>query len=119
LLLEHASVLRSDPRFDAGHHLLVDLRGASIGAVSADFMRRFRSPFEREARRALIVDSVAAFGMARMYGFLHVSEESIAVVEDPVEAIERLGLPRDYALPTRLDFVIDADEERGAAGRRA
>lgn len=119
LLMEHASALRSDVRFEPQYHLLVDLRGSSIRAVSADFMRRFRSPFEREARRALIVDSVATFGMARMYGLLHVSEESIAVVEDPLDAIERLGLARDYVLPSRLDFVIEAARGRGAAGRRA
>jgi hypothetical protein len=119
LLMEHAAALRSDPRFEPGHQLLVDLRGASISAVSTDFIRRFRSPFDREARRVLIVDDVAAFGMARMYGFLHASDESIVVVEDPAEAVERLGLPRDYAFPTRLDFAIDPDEERGVADRRA
>lgn len=119
VLMEHAAALRSDERFDAFHDLLVDLRGASIRSVSAEFLRRFRSPFDRDARRALIVNDLATFGMARMYGLLHAGDESIAVVEDPADALRRLSLPEGYILPKLLDFVLDAGQERGVAGWRA
>lgn len=106
-LRAYATTLLGDERFDRTMPKLMDLRAASLSCVSAAFFRGFRCPFARASRRAFVVSSKAAFGVARMYGMLTGDDEHFTVVGDVDEALAWLGLPADTPLPLRLDVTLD------------
>lgn len=69
-LLELHELLRSDPAVRPEHSLLIDLRQATGGGVSAAGVRSLSErplPLSVESRRAVVVPSDLGFGMARMY----------------------------------------------------
>lgn len=61
--------LRTAPGFEPDFCQLYDFREVTQIKLTAPFLRRLakQSPFARDARRAVVVSSDVAFGMARMY----------------------------------------------------
>ncbi len=61
--------VRDDPRFAPDFSQLYDLTAVTEIGLTPTGMRALanRSPFDRDARRAIVVSSDVAFGMARMY----------------------------------------------------
>src|SRR5712664_2478382 len=68
-IFAHAESLRSNVRFEPGFRQIVDFRdvreirvtGAGVHAVAQN------NPFQRDARRALVVVTDEAFGLVRMF----------------------------------------------------
>src|SRR5262245_1189767 len=76
-LLEGYDQMVADPRFRSDYHQLVDLRGATGEAVTAQGVRALvgRDPeFAPTSRRAIVIRSQLGFGMARMYEILRGGE---------------------------------------------
>jgi hypothetical protein len=94
-LTEHFLALREDPRFDPNFSQLLDLRSAVLFDVTTvGVMTAARNdPFTRAARRAIVVDSEAAFGIGRVY-LLSVDATSAqaCIVRDASEALRWLEL---------------------------
>jgi hypothetical protein len=106
-LRAYATTLLADERFDRAMPKLMDWRAASLSCVSAAFFRGFRCPFARSAQRAFVVNSKAAFGVARMYGMLTGDDDQFTVVRDVEGALAWLGLPADTHIPLALDVAVD------------
>lgn len=99
-LLVHCRALRADPLFRPSFSQLIDLRGVTELAARAPAIRAVagENPFGSGARRAILVSSDVAFGMARMYQLLtdETSDES-QVFRDQDLALAWLGLAGDAA----------------------
>ena len=94
-LLTHHTAFTRDPRFRPGFNQLADLRDVtSLAVTSAGVRQQVReTPFGAGSRRALVVGSDVAFGMARMFQILQ--DESVADVEifrELDDALAWLGL---------------------------
>ncbi|MEW5915466.1 MAG: hypothetical protein AB1762_03630 [Gemmatimonadota bacterium] len=94
--------LRDDPKFDPHFGQLLDLRSAvlfdvtTVGVMSA----ARNDPFARTSRRAIVVDSEAAFGIGRVY-LLSVDATSAqaCIVRDASEALDWLGIAPETVQP--------------------
>lgn len=96
-LAEAQRVLGHDPQFDPAFPLLLDLRGVDDVPVSAAEMRSLAkaSPVGIATRRAILADSAAIFGVARMYEVVRESRMATDVVRacrTIADAAEWLGV---------------------------
>jgi hypothetical protein len=68
-MIAHARALRADARFEPAFHQVIDFREVSMMKITTPGVLGVaqRNPFAPEARRALIVASDEAYGLARMY----------------------------------------------------
>lgn len=94
-LSAHLDAFTNDPQFRPNFDQLADLREVTSVAITSSGIRDQvrENPFGPGSRRALVVSSDAAYGMARMFQTLH--EESAAPVEifrDFDAALAWLGL---------------------------
>lgn len=102
----HAAALRGDPRFDPTWPLLGDGREITDLRVTSGFLRHYQSPFDSSTKRAFVVASDVAFGMARMYGFLATDDDTaVAVMRSMPSAMAWLGLPEDTPFPKALEVI--------------
>ena len=64
--------LRDDPRFEPTYCQIWDFTAVQQLCLTGDGLRKLaaNSPFSRDARRAIVVGSEGAYGMARMYALL-------------------------------------------------
>ena len=71
-LLETQQRLREDPRFEPTYCQIWDFTAVQQLSLTGDGLRKLaaNSPFSRDARRAIVVGSEGAYGMARMYALL-------------------------------------------------
>ena len=69
-VISHARTLRDDPRFEPTFRQVIDFRGLLEMKITTAGVRGVaeRNPFRTDSRRALVVASDEAFGMARMDG---------------------------------------------------
>ncbi|MEO8201142.1 MAG: hypothetical protein ABI679_11520 [Gemmatimonadota bacterium] len=91
----HARELTEDPRFQPTFSQLSDLRDAERLELDTFTVRRLAaiSPFGAGSRRALVVSSDLAFGMARMFQTLREGNgEELQVFRDIDAALDWLGL---------------------------
>jgi hypothetical protein len=94
-LLAHVRALAIDQRFAPHFCQLADLRDVTTFEVSSATIRAMASlnPFGVGARRALVVGSDVAFGMARMYQILRdESPDVFEIFREIVPALDWLGL---------------------------
>jgi hypothetical protein len=84
-IFEHGQSLRNDPQFRADFRQLVDMRDLTAILVGSEVIRdasrhQFFAP---GVRRALVANSDASFGMARMYAISSEAEgQTIQVFRD-------------------------------------
>lgn len=66
------ATLHADPRFDPMYRQVYDFSGVTEVQVTGEFVRRLarNSLFSPHARRAVVVNSDVAFGLARMFGLV-------------------------------------------------
>jgi hypothetical protein len=101
---EFLDAVLARPDFERGFYFLGDRRAAAL--PDAVFVRevarevRSRAGSLAPCRWAVVVPSLAAFGMVRMWGVL-TERSGVEVVPftSPDEAIEWLGLPAAYSPP--------------------
>jgi len=101
-LQAHSKTLRADPRFEAEFRQLQDLTGVDTSAVTSSGLTRLTqmNPFGKRARRAVLVSSDVAFGLARMHEQMRGdSADELQVFRDRAAALEWLGLPPDWTPP--------------------
>jgi hypothetical protein len=99
-LLGHARALASDPRFDQSFQQLIDLREVTDLDFPSSTIRSLAqmSPWGFGARRAVVVGTDVAFGMARMYQILREPDgEDVRIFRGVEPALEWLGLATDEA----------------------
>ncbi len=101
---EFLDAVLTRPDFERGFHLLGDRRGAAL--PDAAYVRaaahevRSRAGSLAPCRWAVVVPSLAAFGMVRMWGVLtERTGVEVAPFTSPDEAAEWLGLPAAYSPP--------------------
>jgi hypothetical protein len=87
--------VRADARFDAGFSQIFDFTAVTevrlTGATLIGLSRT--SPFAIDARRAVVVSSDVAFGMARMYALASDrGAESFQIFRDMESALQWLGV---------------------------
>ena len=92
-LLETQQRLREDPRFEPTYCQLFDFSAVEQLSLTGDGLRKLaaNSPFSRDARRAIVVGSEGAYGMARMYALLSDrNPEHFRIFRDTASAIKWL-----------------------------
>lgn len=103
-IIAHATTLKPDPRFDRGFRQVGDFLGvnailltsAAIRAVALD------NPFPRDAKRAFVVPSDEAYGLARMFTlYLDADPSAFAIFRALEPALEWVGLPRAALWPDK------------------
>jgi hypothetical protein len=104
-IIAHAETLKVDPRFNSGFRQVGDflrtnallLTSAAIRAVALD------NPFPKDARRAFVVPSDEAFGLARMFSlYLGADPKEFAIFRELGPGLEWIGLPRSAMWPDRV-----------------
>ncbi len=104
-IFAHAESLRSNARFDPGFRQIVDFRelreirltGAGVHAVAQN------NPFRRDARRALVVVTDEAFGLARMFElFTEADPEQFRIFREIGPALEWIGLDPNTPWPGQM-----------------
>jgi len=118
-LAEHARALRADPRFRPDFRQLGDLRGITTLDATRAGIRQLAelSPFGAGARRAIVVGSEVAFGMARMYELMRgEGQDEVEVFRDLPAALDWLGIAGAQASPL-LARLGEAERELGGTGR--
>ena len=103
-LVDHARTLRADPRFGPYFRQIVDFSDVTHVHVTSEGVRLLVhiNPFERAARRAFVVASDVAFGMARMYQItLDPEPESLHICRNLGEGFVWLGLDPATPWPAR------------------
>jgi hypothetical protein len=97
--LAHQNKLANDPDFDPSFSQLMDFTLVTQVALDASDIRRLaqRSIFSPESRRAFIVPSATAYGLARMYGILReaAGEHGIGVFRNLEEALDWILAKRE------------------------
>lgn len=94
-LTQYLRLLADDSRFRSGFNQLCDLRDVTEMRVGTSGIRQIVSlnPFVAGSRRAVVVASDVAFGMARMYQILtDASPDELEVFRDLDEALRWLGV---------------------------
>lgn len=84
------TALTNDPLFTPRSSQLYDFSEVTALEVTASALRELArtSPFDLDARRAIVVPSDVAYGMARMYGLLSGREDSVfRIFRERAEAI--------------------------------
>lgn len=101
-LAAHSRALKADPRFQPDFLQLQDLLDLSEPRVSAEGLRRLAAlnPFGKGARRAVVVASTVAYGLARMHELLRAgSGDELQVFRNRAAALGWLGLPAEWKPP--------------------
>lgn len=94
-ILMHGNAVAADARFRPHFSQFIDYRRLTELAVTGDEMRALAkaSPFGVGARRAWVVNTLADFGMARMYQTLRdESGDEMEIFRDVPTALTWLGL---------------------------
>jgi hypothetical protein len=96
----YRSSLAAHPDWRKGYRQLVDVRGAALGALSAEAVRSLADsaaeldPVLGAGKVAIVVSEEVHFGMARMYqAMAEGSARSVEVFRDPTPALDWLGPP--------------------------
>jgi hypothetical protein len=87
--------LYQDPQFRSDFRELVDARKVTVLHVSPAGIREIATsnPYSSAARRAIVVSSEVAFGMARMYEMMRdPSPDEVQVFREYASALEWLGV---------------------------
>lgn len=93
--LLQTEVVRADPAFDPAYDQLVDARKVTAIEATSAAVRQLAltDPFGPGSRRAIVVSSDAAFGVARMFqNLVDGGGEQMVVVRDMNEAARWLAL---------------------------
>jgi len=97
-LLSHAASLAKDPRFQRDMRQLVDFREVARIEFATGTIHRMVgvNPFGAGARRAFVLSSAGAYGMARMYQSLSdPSPDKVELFRELEPALAWLGLTDD------------------------
>jgi len=109
-LAENSRTLRDDPRFQPDFSQLADLRGVTLLTATRTGIRYLAqiNPFGAGARRAIVVGSEVAFGMARMYDLTRADAlDEVEVFRDLPDALDWLGL---LAVPEAAEHLARLEE---------
>jgi hypothetical protein len=94
-LLQDQNAMRSAPEYKPEYRQLIDARGVERAEISTEVIRDLAraSPGAAQARRAFVVASDLAFGLARMFEIQRTdAPEEVRVFRDVNEARTWLGL---------------------------
>jgi hypothetical protein len=93
-IVAHVRALREDARFQPAFQQVIDFRRLSEIKLSTTGIRAVaqRNPFSVDARRALVVASDEAFGLARMYAAFTDTPDPIRIYRALGPALEWVGL---------------------------
>jgi hypothetical protein len=108
-LLWHAKTLRADPRFHPGFRQVVSFLDLTEARVSADGVRGVAhiNPFRTDSRRAFVVPSDLAFGLARMFeAHTNSDQEQFRIFRLLGPAFEWVGLDPAAPWPAREPDAI-------------
>jgi hypothetical protein len=113
-LAAHSRRLRADPRFAPDFRQLQDLAEADATHVTREGLAMVAklNPFGAGARRAVIVATDVAFGLARTHELLRRDPaDALMVFRDRAAALAWLGLPASWEPPPAApdDPVFAAD----------
>ena len=101
-VVSHARTLREDSRFDPGFRQIFDFRDLTeIHLTVAGIHGTAQlNPFHRDSRRAFVVPSEVAYGLARMFeGFTGSDPEQFRVFRSIEPALEWVGLDASTPWP--------------------
>ena len=90
--------LREDKQFDPTYRQIYDFSEVTSINISSSQLQSiaYASPFSPQARRAFVVSSDVAFGMARMYSLMgDRNPETLRIFRDRGSALSWLGLSDD------------------------
>jgi hypothetical protein len=113
-LAAHSRRLRDDPRFKPDFRQLQDLSDVDTMQVTVDGLAVVAklNPFGAGARRAVVVGTDVAYGLARAHEMLRGDPaDSLVVFRDRAAALEWLGLPTGWVppQPSPDDPVFDSN----------
>jgi hypothetical protein len=95
-LLQHQQNVQKDADFDPSLDHVVDLRTASMEAITAitvnDLARATR--FSKDARRAMLISSDEQYGLSRMFQMLLDPPQDVRIFTDLDSALNWLRQPR-------------------------
>ena len=94
-ILAQVERFRTDPSFQPSFDHIIDTRGITRFDVSTEGLRTVsrHSAFDEKSRRAVVAETDAMFGMARMYEvFREDAPDQMMVFHDMAEARRWLGL---------------------------
>jgi len=103
-VLRHAEALRADHRFDPGFRQVYSFLDLSEVRVTPEGVRSVAhmNPFRTDSRRALVVPSDLAFGLARMFeAHTNSDQEQFRVFRSLGPAFEWVGLDPATPWPAR------------------
>jgi len=88
-LADTRAALEKDPAFDPAFALLIDLTGVTELRLTSPALLTLAmtSLFATTVRRAIVVSSDVAYGMARMFAMLSSREDMVQVFRDRAEAL--------------------------------
>ena len=92
-LFETQRRIREDPRFEPTYCQLFDFTAVEQLSLTGEGLRKLaqNSPFSRDARRAIVVGTEGAYGMARMYALLSDrNPEHFRIFRDTASAVKWL-----------------------------
>jgi len=101
-LTAHSRALRADARFHPDFRQLQDFRSVERVELTSAGLREVAAlnPFDRGARRAVVVPTDELFGLARMHEQLRKpGRDELQVFRDLVPALAWLGLPPGWTPP--------------------
>lgn len=108
-LLACANRLRVEPRFRPTFRQVVDFRDLKEIQVTSEGVRSLAQihPFHRQAHRAVVVSSDAAFGLTRMFALLADADpEHFGIFRSLEPAMEWIGLPAATPWPPNAPDAI-------------
>jgi hypothetical protein len=104
-IASHAKTLAADPRFERTFGQIIDFRPVTQWKLTSNEIRELAAltPFDRSARRAFVVATDEAYGLARMFAAHHDADpEQFALLRAIEPAMEWVGLKSDTPWPDRV-----------------
>jgi hypothetical protein len=103
-IIAHAQTLKNDPRLEPGYRQVGDFLATNALLLTSAAIRAvaFDNPFPRDARRAFVVPSDEAYGLARMFTlYLDADPNEFVIFRALEPALEWVGLPRSALWPDK------------------
>ena len=103
-IIAHALVLRADPRFNPSFRQIVSFLDTTKIILTSEAIRSLakHNPFPRDARRAIVVTTDEAYGLARMFMlYLDADPQQFEIFRAIGPALEWVYLDPEMTWPSR------------------
>jgi len=112
-VVDHATALKADPRFDAEFNQIIDMRELSDLQVTSPGIRRVAHlvPFRPDARRAFVVGTGQAEALSRiLFAYTDAGIDQYTLFRELPPAMEWVGLDPQTSWPAQApDKTFGAD----------